>query len=77
MTSLPPVRNPAMLLRPCLFGGKFHCQLRLTKQTENLNTTKYRVNLCDQQRKKEQDDWEWEKQMDCLTGATSQTSAES
>ena len=35
------------------------------KQKEILKTTKYRVNLSDQQRKKEQDDKQWEKQIDC------------
>ena len=52
----PSVRNPTMLMRSCLFGGELHRQLRLTKQKENLKTIKYKINLCDQQQKKEQDD---------------------
>ena len=66
MTSLPSVRNLKMLMRPCLFGGKLHRQLRLRKTKRKFEDSKCRVNLCDQQLKKQQDDQQWKKQIDCL-----------
>ena len=45
-----------------LFGGRLHRQMLLRKtKKKNLKTTKYKVNLCDQQR---QDDKRRKKQID-------------
>ena len=34
-----------MLMRSCLFGGKLHGEMSLTKTTEMLKNAKYKVNL--------------------------------
>ena len=54
----PSVRNPTMVTHPCLFSGKLHRQLRLTQIKRKFEDNKIQGQfmLCDQQRKKEQDD---------------------
>ena len=50
------LHNLSMLMRLCLFGGKLHRQLHLhvTKKKRKIEDNKA-LNLCDQQRKKEQE----------------------
>ena len=43
MTSLLSVRNPAMLMRPYLFGGKLHGEIRLRRKNKKYNVSLYVV----------------------------------
>ena len=59
-------------MRPCLFDGKFHRQLRLTKTKRNFEDNKTKIQFMRKQLEKEQDDYKRrEKQVDALIGGKS------